>query len=155
MNVDDENYREILQLTEEFVEAVRNLDKETASRLVSDEMKLDYRSIKGGIQGFDKNNLDKIPILAESSDASPQIHISRNEAQVIYERGTYGKFRGSDCRRQFIRQTYLYKKVENSWKLYNLKTEWRKFSGYQIKQSLSNLIEHLIGKVVGKWILKA
>ena len=156
MNIDDKNYHEILQLTEKFVEAVENSDEEAASQLVGGEMKIEFKTPAGSyIEDFDKNRLIKKPILIKPSEAK-HIYIKQSEAQVVYEMNGDFHFVESGYYRGIIRQTYSYKKFENNWKLNYLKTEIRRFSGYQLKESLLGLLKCLIRKTVKyKWILKA
>jgi hypothetical protein len=157
MNVDDKNYREILQLIEKFVGAVKNSDKETAAQIADDKMKIEFKTVSGSyIRDFDKNNLNETSILLKPSEVSPYVSIRPNQAQIIYERKSHCHFAESDFQNGFLRQAYSFKQSENHWKLSCVKTEVRRFSRYNLKESLLGLLECLFIKVMKrKWIIKA
>lgn len=156
MNVGDQSCRELLRLTGNFFVAVKDSDKETAERIAGNKMKIEYQTLDGGfVQDFDKDNLDKIPLIINPSEISPHIHFRQHEARLVYERYSHLHLPKSDFQNGFVRQTYLYKKSENDWKLNRLKTETRRFSRYDLKSSALGFLECMHLKTLKiKWIIK-
>jgi hypothetical protein len=157
MEYDEAESLEIIRLTEKFIEAIKDSDKKAVEEIAAADLKIEFKTLAGGfIEDFDKNEPAKIHIIIRTSEDVPQIRMRQNEAQVFYERNSHCHFAESDFQNGFIRQVYSYKKTENNWRLTYLKTEVRRFSGYNLKHSFLGLMECLIIKVMRrKWIIKA
>lgn len=140
--------REIVRLTERFSKAVLALDRETVRQIVAKDLKLEFQIVSGGaIEDFDENKLEQTFILQKLPARDLRTYINQRRAKVIYEEKIDCHLAGSDFQHAFMRQTYFYKLFENEWKLVFLKTEVRRFSGYNLKGSLFNLLDCLAGKI--------
>ena len=140
---------EIVHLTEKFIKAVKDSDMKTVSEIADDHLKIECRHFAGSfIEDFDKDGMNKIHILSRVFETMPHVYLGQDKARVVYERKSHFHLQNSDFQNGFIRETYSYKKFENIWKLTYIKTEIRRFSGYQVKESLFGLMECLILKVV-------
>ncbi len=140
--------REIVRLTERFIEAVLALDRETARQIAAEDLKLEFQTVSGGaIENFDENKLEQTFILQKLRERDLRTYINQRRARVVYEEKIHCHLAGSDFQHAFMRQTYFYQSFENEWKLVFLKTEVRRFSGYNLKESLFNLLDCLAGKI--------
>ena len=153
MEADEVTSGEIIRLTESFAAAVKDADKDSLRRIAADDLKIEFKLLGDGqIRDFDENKLEEISFLRLVSDAAPQVLISRTEARLMYEVNSHCHLQDSDFQNGFIRQTYFYRFCENDWKLHYLKTEVRRFSGYNLKESLFGAIECLFVKATkNRW----
>ncbi|HEY8560231.1 MAG TPA: hypothetical protein VIL74_07630 [Pyrinomonadaceae bacterium] len=147
--------REIVRTTEKFIEAVRDSNAQVVSQLAAD-LKYKFKTPWNvTVEDFGADRTRKPNILVRSLETAPYVYVKPNKARVVYERKSHFHLLNSDFQNGFMRDTYSYEKVDNNWKLVHLKTEVRRFSGYELKNSLLGLLECLFHKAMKrKWKIR-
>lgn len=139
--MEDEKVKaELIRLTKNFVEAVNGRDKETAAQIADRRLKHEFRMFgSSSTLDFDSDNLKAVDAYDFLLETEPYLYPGRRRARVVYEINTDWHMMGTKFQSGFIRQSFFYEKTPDGWKLIYLKSEFRRFSGYNLKKSFDGL----------------